>query len=1770
MSIFAKIYGQWKTAAAIYMKNNGVWMPITDVEFNSYLSGRILEYGYHTQSLPAHTLMISGPSSPLGTSAGYVAVYDGNAVNSNVTWAIVSGASYASISQTGELTILSPADSGTVVISATYAGMTAEKTLLVTYEAGTTSEIETKTSTETNDSGQTITTTTTTTVITDASGNTAVTESVTQIIENQDGSMSSVEQETNTSADGTVTEQTTTINYDENGDVTGSQESEIVTNPDGSFGGSTTNYNENGKPTDTTNQSGDTAGNVDTQQVEYDESGTPVVTGYEIDTTGSNGEGKEIDGDGVNTEFVPFKFASEGFVINFDFESTAAAQPRPPITEDTEDSGTNYLYTVLGAKTTAKVGNIWPGFEIRWTIPKSGSPNFSDDTKCPIQFNRTFSGETSTTRTNFTSGYSPSNVYYLTVIYDPAESTKFKVRNNVINANIQTGNKALQDNVDLDLTIGYSTDHNGDKIRHSSLIVHDFSVVKLNTAATITQPVVSCSNNEVSMSCATAGAKIYYKLSTEDKYDLYESPITITANTTFNAYAIYQHKVSSVITTACNYVDNAPAAPVINFDGENVTITCTTQGATIYYKLGDDGIYNTYSSPIAISEDTTVYAYSQKDGISSETVNRHCVIITEVASPVISCDGEYVTITCEMPDAIIYYRTGTTGNFNEYSGVFAITADTTVQAYSEFSSISSTTVTENCIYHVNLVAPVITCDGEYVTITCSTAGAAINYRIGTSGNFDAYSAPFAITADTTVQAYSTLNGESSATVTQSCIYNATHDYSQDYLTLNALSDGTILWKCIGSTASAKTISYSVDDGQTWSAITSTAAGVPISVTAGQKVLLKGTNPAYSKDKSNYSGFEGGTAMYDIEGNIMSLIYGDNFIGNTGLTTTFTFCSIFKKSNAVSAENLILPATTLTNAAYRAMFSYAESLTTPPAVLPATTLNTDCYWYMFEKCPITTAPLLPAATLVKGCYGYMFTGCNNLNHIECLATNISASACTVNWVSNVAATGTFVKDANMTSWTTGISGIPTGWIVSDSGAIIVAEPEISCDGEEVTITCDTTGADIYYRLNEAGNYSAYTTAVAISADTIVQAYATLNGESSTTVTQSCEYLSSVPLEYSNRALGTWNYNSQTVDTPYSVNAIDGHSSSMQKGTFNFETSFVLREAQPAYLWFQHADQSAAVYVDNTLVEKHWGGYNAFTVDISNNVHSGTNNIKVALKNNEGSALAPCDGDFNFNATLGNVKLLTSPVLPAINYGYDGFHVTSNVTTGSATVNVETTVPSGATLLCIIDDGNFYYSATTVSDGSATTFTTIISNPVLWHGTTNPHLYTITLEISKDGNLYHRFQRDYGLRFFDYAISGTTYKGGETGVTYQGSDYTGFLLNGQPYFLRGVCMHDDLKNKANALNDADYVQEFAIVQELGCNFIRLAHYPHTKEVYDWCDRLGIIVQTEVPWVKNASTGQPQTYWDHLDGQFRDMVNQHYNHPSIIFWGLSNETTTTGTTEGKNFIKDKIEGYTATIKSLDPNRWVGYVMSHSWDDPLGYYNNPDVDWVGCNLYVGWYINKTSNDPTAQLNTRITKTVTNKHKPVALSEYGCGGTQHCHSESAQTTTTKGNYERHDIEYQMWLHEGHIAAIRSFPQLLFTGQWQLFDIAVTGRNEGYIVCLDGETTSTDDSLRRLNNKGLVERDHVTKKDTFYLYKAEWNPTPFMHICGKDYLRLLDREIKCYTNDGSSATLYVGNAAIETVSVTDHIAVFTRRDFTSGDTVTVSGATTSDTFQIGQ
>ena len=172
----------------------------------------------------------------------------------------------------------------------------------------------------------------------------------------------------------------------------------------------------------------------------------------------------------------------------------------------------------------------------------------------------------------------------------------------------------------------------------------------------------------------------------------------------------------------------------------------------------------------------------------------------------------------------------------------------------------------------------------------------------------------------------------------------------------------------------------------------------------------------------------------VGGNIMSLLYGSSFTGNETTfpsNSTGNFAGLFSGTGLISASELILPAITLTEKCYRGMFYYCTSLTAAPE-LPATTLTQCCYAHMFKNCSLlTTAPDLPATILADFCYESIFEGCYLLNYIKCLATDKSASSCTYNWVSNVASSGTFVKDPNMSDWTTGESGIPSGWTVQDA-------------------------------------------------------------------------------------------------------------------------------------------------------------------------------------------------------------------------------------------------------------------------------------------------------------------------------------------------------------------------------------------------------------------------------------------------------------------------------------------------------------------------------------------------------------------------------------------------------------------------------------------------------------------------------------------------------------------------------------------------------------------
>ena len=247
------------------------------------------------------------------------------------------------------------------------------------------------------------------------------------------------------------------------------------------------------------------------------------------------------------------------------------------------------------------------------------------------------------------------------------------------------------------------------------------------------------------------------------------------------------------------------------------------------------------------------------------------------------------------------------------------------------------------------------------------------------------------------------------------------DYSQEYLTIKSLADNnTITWTFTGSDPIQNVIYWS-KNGTSWTSAIASTSNTPVSLATlnkGEKMYLKGENTTYASSASRYSHFNS-DYEFNVSGNIMSLIYGDNFIGQITLSSSYNFVGIFSSSKVYDASNLILPATTLTNYCYRYMFYGCTSLVTAPE-LPATTLSSSCYSSMFSGCTsltaapelpattltgtycyynmfsgctsLVTAPVLPATTLTSSCYAYMFEGCSSLATAPELPATTLANSC----------------------------------------------------------------------------------------------------------------------------------------------------------------------------------------------------------------------------------------------------------------------------------------------------------------------------------------------------------------------------------------------------------------------------------------------------------------------------------------------------------------------------------------------------------------------------------------------------------------------------------------------------------------------------------------------------------------------------------------------------------------------------------------------------------
>ena len=275
------------------------------------------------------------------------------------------------------------------------------------------------------------------------------------------------------------------------------------------------------------------------------------------------------------------------------------------------------------------------------------------------------------------------------------------------------------------------------------------------------------------------------------------------------------------------------------------------------------------------------------------------------------------------------------------------------------------------------------------------------------------------------------------------------DYSKEYFTLEFLEDGQISFRGVVNDGQSY---YSFNDSE-WTEITSETT---LNISSNDTLRFKGVG---NKVSTGYIGtFFTIETKFNVKGNVMSLLYGDEFEGQTDLTSKeYAFEHLFTScTTLVNASELILPATMLTDYCYSYMFDNCTSLVTAPALpattlyescysgmffgctnltnapeFPSTTLASNCYYAMFYGCTsLVTVPELHATTLASSCYEYMFGSCSKLSNITMLATDISATSCLSNWVDGVSSSGTFTKHPQMTSLPSGVNGIPSNWTVVD--------------------------------------------------------------------------------------------------------------------------------------------------------------------------------------------------------------------------------------------------------------------------------------------------------------------------------------------------------------------------------------------------------------------------------------------------------------------------------------------------------------------------------------------------------------------------------------------------------------------------------------------------------------------------------------------------------------------------------------------------------------------
>ena len=537
-------------------------------------------------------------------------------------------------------------------------------------------------------------------------------------------------------------------------------------------------------------------------------------------------------------------------------------------------------------------------------------------------------------------------------------------------------------------------------------------------------------------------------------------------------------------------------------------------------------------------------------------------------------------------------------------------------------------------------------------------------------------------------------------------------------------------------------------------------------------------------------------------------------------------------------------------------------------------------------------------------------------------------------------------------------------------------------------------------------------------------------------------------------------SKTVlDLPHTWNAIDGQDGGNDywRGTCSYEKTFEVpefdAETECVYLQFHGVNASAKVVLNGKEVCTHDGGYSTFRKDVTALLEA-ENHLVVYVDNSVNDRVYPQKADFTFYGGIyRDVELL---VVSKAHFELDhfagpGIKVTPEVKGSDADICVETWANADGDVKVTLLDAE----GKVVCEGSGTNTTLHVENVHLWDGVADPYLYTVKAELIVDGKAVDTVSTTCGVRYYKFDPD------------------KGFFLNGRPYNLHGVSRHQDFKGIGNAITKEHHDKDMELIREIGANTVRLAHYQHDQYFYDLCDKYGMVVWAEIPYIsEHLANGDANT-----ESQMKELIIQNYNHPCIVMWGLSNEITISGRSKRKQMLANH-HRLQKLVKEMDPTRTTTlacYAVALHWEKSAHI-----SDIVAWNLYLGWYV------PCLRLND-LWISLWKKLYPkrcLGYSEYGAEGMPNLHAAKPR----RGDNTE---EYQNKYHEFMLECFKRHPYMWGNYVWNMFDFAADARNQG------GEPG--------MNHKGLVTFDRKLKKDCFYLYKAYWTEAPFVYLAGRRY-----------------------------------------------------------------